>query len=321
MSRCRALVAAPLPSSLLKTAAAVLLSVLLSAMTAAANEPTATKMVQPVASDETCPPEPVIVPKTSPSSVPALLLDHSCWVSYAEAEKRSPLWVDVRSLPETRAAPMPGALQIPLHHVSTKAFLKEAPVVLIGNGVDDAEMAMTCHQLKGAGFTQLHMLRYGARSWHRAGQPFLGNAETIMALDTIDAGHFLRGQIAGVWQVVGVNLPEEVSAQFSASASTMLDAKNINQAVDQIRAVIRERQQTRANTEASAYVPTVIIVTVDETTTQQLRQRWRELSGAQDTDMLWLIGGWRDYAAFVEQQQRMAAIAANPPSLQRPCGA
>jgi rhodanese-related sulfurtransferase len=272
---------------------------------------------------ESCPPEPVVALKMLSPPTPTPILDHSCWINYAEAEKRSPLWVDVRPLPETRAAPMPGTLQIPLHQVSTKTFLRETPAVLIGNGADDAEMAMTCHQLKEAGFTQLRILRHGARAWYRAGKPLLGNAETIMALDTIDAGHFLRGKVARVWRVMGVNLPSEISTQLSALplpafTNTTSDEKNFDQALEQIRGFNKEWR--RADTGNSVYVPTTIIVAADETTAQQLRQRWRELHDTPDEDMLWLIGGWRDYVAFVEQQQRMAAIAANPPPLQRPCG-
>jgi rhodanese-related sulfurtransferase len=322
MPHCRILTAASLPPSLLKTMAAALL-LGMSMLTAAASEPAsvaqATQTVPAAVADEGCSPEPVVAPKTSPSPAPAPVLDHGCWIGYSEAEKLSPLWVDVRSLPETRAAPMPGALQIPLHRVSTKTFLKETPVVLIGNGTDDAEMAMICHQLKEAGFTQLRILRHGARTWYRAGQPLLGNAETIMALDSIDAGYFHRGQVARVWQVIGVNLPEK-ALQSPAFIGTVLDAKSLDQAVDQIHSLVRERQQTRTKTETAAYAPTAIIIAADETATQQLRQRWRELSGKPGSDVLWLVGGWNDYVTFVEQQRRIAAVAANPPPLQRPCG-
>ncbi|MDR0770090.1 MAG: rhodanese-like domain-containing protein [Burkholderiales bacterium] len=329
LRRC-ALTVAPLPPSLLKTTVAVLLSCM-SMLTVAATEPVSlaqtTQTAPTVVTDEGCLLEPAAVTTTTAKvlspPVPVPVLDHSCWIGYAEAEKRSPLWVDVRSLPETRAAPMSGALQIPLHQISTKTFLKEMPAVLIGNGADDAEMAMVCHQLKEAGFAQLRLLRHGARAWYRAGQPLLGNAETIMALDTIDAGYFLRGQVAQVWRVIGVDLPTEALAQLSASPSstfvgTALDAKAPDQTIDKIRTLVREWRRTDAGT--SAHVPTTIIVAADETATHQLRQRWRELSDVPDNDVLWLTGGWRDYVAFVEQQRRMAAIAANPPPLRHPCG-
>jgi rhodanese-related sulfurtransferase len=315
------LTAASLPPSLLKTMMAALL---LGApmLTAVASEPEPVVQAAPHAvADKDCSPEPAAAPKASPPDTPTPLLDHGCWINYAEAEKRAPLWVDVRPLPEARAALMPGALQIPLHQVSTKTFLKETFTVLVGNGTDDAEMAMTCHQLKKAGFTQLRMLRHGTRAWYRAGQPLLGNAETIMALNNIDAGYFHRGQVARVWRVIGVNLPVETSTSLPpAFVGTALNAKDLNQAVDQIQGIIREWQQTRVNTEASVYVPTTIIVAADEIATRQLWQRWRERSGEPDGEVLWLTGGWNDYVAFVEQQQRIAAIAANPPPLQRPCG-
>jgi rhodanese-related sulfurtransferase len=310
-----------LPSSLLKAMMAALL-LGMPMLTLAANDSTPVAQATqttPATMDEGCPPEPVAAPKASSSPAPAPVLDHGCWTGFTEAEKRSPLWVDVRPLPETRAAPIPGALQIPLPQVSTKTFLKETPVVLIGNGVDDAEMAMACYQLKEAGFTQLRVLRYGMRAWHRAGQPLLGNAETIMALDSIDAGYFHRGQVAQVWRLIGVNLSSEAS-QPPAFAGTVLDAKNPDQAVDQIRSFAQEGQPTRADIEASAYVPTTIVVAADEATTQQLRQRWREASDKPDNGVLWLTGGWNSYVAFVEQQRRIAAIAADPPPLQPPCG-
>lgn len=292
-------------SSLL-TAMAV---VLLSGMAISANAANETSMA-PAAfvADEGCAPAPVALPKASPSSVP--VLDHSCWINYRDAEKLVPLWVDVRPLPETRVAPLPGALQIPLHQVFTKTFLKETPAVLIGNGVDDAEMAMACRQLKDAGLAQTRILRHGVRAWYRAGQSLPGHAETIMALDTIGAEYFHRGQIAQAWRVVGVNLPEEALASYAVNAKTP------DQAVGQIRSLIRRW----ADTQTSTYAPTTVIVAADEAATQQLRQQWRALFGALSDDVLWLADGWSGYVAFVEQQQRVAAIAANPPPLRRPCG-
>lgn len=329
---------AVLSLSSLKTVAAVLLpgmAMLIAMLPAAANgfgpvgqeAPEIQRAVS--ANDEGCLPEPVAAPKAPSSSAPAPVFDHRCWVDYAEAEKGQAVWVDVRPLPEMRAAPMPGALQILLHQVSTKAFLKEALAVLIGNGVDDAEMAMACHQLKEAGFAQLRMLRHGARAWHRAGQPLLGNAETIMALDTIDAGYFHRGRVAGVWQVIGVDLPTETPATPSSKTISAIrgmktiDAGNPDQTVDKLEATIRELRQARAG-ETPVYAPTTVIVTADEAAMQQLRQHLRERLDKFGTpfpeNVLWLAGGWHDYAAFVEQQQRMAAIAADPPPLRRPCG-
>jgi rhodanese-related sulfurtransferase len=87
--------------------------------------------------------------------------------------------VDVRSPEDFKRLHIPGSLNIPLHAVKTKGFLRSVAVVLIHEGFQYSLLATECRQLTGMGFNVL-ILDGGLPAWERSGNKVAGD---LFALD------------------------------------------------------------------------------------------------------------------------------------------
>src|SRR5256885_14946064 len=94
-------------------------------------------------------------PVTWPRQVPPLALTPSCWMSPAEWRQRlvSPgaqaaMLVDVRPAQHRRATPIAQALQMDLPQLQGKRFLMQEEVILLGTGLDHADLDAACRQLR-----------------------------------------------------------------------------------------------------------------------------------------------------------------------------
>jgi len=89
-------------------------------------------------------------------------------------QKQRIVLVDIRRPEEFQAVRIPGALNIALHFIKTKAFLKEAPVVLVDGGYPDRLTDAACRELNAKGF-RASILKGGLLAWQRRGGPLQGD--------------------------------------------------------------------------------------------------------------------------------------------------
>lgn len=87
------------------------------------------------------------------------------------------LWVDVRDEAAFSAAHIPGALNIPLYAVKTKAFLRNKKVVLVGYGFEGSQLEAEATKLKNLGF-DTRIWYGGVRGWQRWGGKIEGSEAT-----------------------------------------------------------------------------------------------------------------------------------------------
>ena len=249
------------------------------------------------------------------SPTPKIADNASCWIDLAAVpgpDSPQPTWVDVRAAADARAAPVPGALAIPLAELRTKTFLQNTPVVLIGSGRDDADLARACGELKRAGFQQVKLLRGGIRAWVGDQRPVLADAAVLQNLDLIGPGEFHRQASGAPWLVLGIDLGPTEGTTVAMATLERIDAGG-----DAARALaaISRRQSEIARMSANERPNAIVIVTSDEANATRLRDMVR--SGGRG-DVLILQGGVAGYQAFLAQQQSIAAAAGKP--LVRSCG-
>lgn len=80
------------------------------------------------------------------------------------------LLIDVRPQAEFDQYRIAGSLNIPLHAIKTKAYLKTKPIVLVNEGFVIRPLAETCHSLNKAGF-KATILAGGLVAWkHKRGK-------------------------------------------------------------------------------------------------------------------------------------------------------
>lgn len=85
-----------------------------------------------------------------------------CLVSQRDLKKIKPrVLVDVRSKEVFEKGALPGSINVPEHHLSTRNFLKNKAVVLVGDSYRYPELYTYCEKLKQHGFRTVYVLEGG----------------------------------------------------------------------------------------------------------------------------------------------------------------
>jgi rhodanese-related sulfurtransferase len=277
-----------------------------------APEPSTLECTQ-LALAEVAAPRAVAVPPREVRSEPVAPYGE-CWLDLAAAQAwggGTPTFVDVRPASEMRGVRIAGALQIPLSDLAGKSFLKNTPVVLIGSGFDDAELARACAELKRSGFVHARLLRGGVRAWSAAGQP-LAVVGPAQPLDVIGPGEFHRHAFAAPWLVIGIDV--RADDDLPSMLATLRRVEANASAPRAVAAVVQARAEI-TDTPAAIRPSAVVIVARDGSS----GAKWYEaIRRERLPDVLFLDGGLIGYQRFLSEQQSIAASAGKP--LTRPCG-
>ena len=90
--------------------------------------------------------------------------------------------VDVRDGEEFRRVRIPGSLNIPIHALKTKGFLKPRDVVLVNAGFERSVLLEACRDLRRAGFSSVRLLEGGLAHWAALGGPILGDRTALASV-------------------------------------------------------------------------------------------------------------------------------------------
>ncbi len=277
-----------------------------------------------------------------PVQAAPVALDQACWISATEAaathpSTQPPTLVDVRPRSLQRAAPIARALQLELSDIASKRFLQQTPVLLLGTGMDNADVDQACRQLRQQGFAQLQAVQGGARSWQAAqagaaaGGPLLQplDAQTWIAAlgqgmhwTVISASEAMQGAPQAQWPVP----PEQLVA-------VRVDGKERDAKL--VAAIARAYQDRIQRASHAGYAQALVVIT-DGVVSDALRAQVEAAlvptadaskagrsASATSTAMAslpayWLNGGWPAYAQQVAQTAAIQQTANH--RLQAPCG-
>jgi rhodanese-related sulfurtransferase len=122
--------------------------------------------------------------------------DHSFLVSAKSVlhkikRKQKIILVDIRNPGEFERISIPGSINIALHFIKTKAFLKLEPLVLINEGYQDSQMEKECKHLRNKGFNAA-ILTGGILSWHRKGGRLKGDLFALNGYNKISPRIFFQ---------------------------------------------------------------------------------------------------------------------------------
>jgi rhodanese-related sulfurtransferase len=131
----------------------------------------------------------------------------SAAVSPAEAFlrlKREPdlLLVDVRGAADHTRLRIPGSLGLPLAFLESKRFLKGRPLILVGDGFQNAALVDACRRLRQTGLDAA-ILDGGVPAWSSKGYPLEGDRLALAALRRVS--------------------PQIVHREMESAAVTLLD--------------------------------------------------------------------------------------------------
>jgi len=125
-----------------------------------------------------------------------LSLIRSCTASLLTIDKLRLLkdfsFVDVRSSAEYDRYHITGSINIPLHQVKTKEFLKKMSVVLVNDGRSTADLEKTCVDLKQVGFDHVTVLEGGLFAWRANKRPLEGDPLAQAKLNRMSADEMIE---------------------------------------------------------------------------------------------------------------------------------
>ncbi len=137
------------------------------------------------------------------------LRNRSCLVSLSAIDKlrtqKNFSFVDVRSPTEYDSYRIAGSINIPLHLIKTKEFLKKMPVVLVNDGRTTLELEKFCGELRLAGFEHLAVLDGGLFAWHTNKRALEGDPVELSRLNRMSAEELFEARASTKWSVIDVS--------------------------------------------------------------------------------------------------------------------
>lgn len=109
----------------------------------------------------------------------------------AALEKKAIHLVDVRNAADFERYHIPGSLNIGLHAIRTKSFLKGKPLVLVNEGFVLGPLADGCKALNAAGF-KATILAGGLVAWKARGGRLIGDPFAMPDMNRVDPRDFLQ---------------------------------------------------------------------------------------------------------------------------------
>ena len=231
----------------------------------------------------------------------------SCWVDLRAAEQvamtaPATIWIDVRpGLARERDGLLRGAVQLPPSGIARRAALKDTPLILVGSGPDEADMASLCRELQQAGFKTVHALAGGSRAWARAGKPMATSQRDIRR---VLPEELLAGSASGYWSIVALDLSADEQSQLIAPPvlarqSAGLSPAELGRELSRLSAAMADRSTHHVHRE-------FLLVSKDEDTAKKLVEA---LPAAPGWSASWLGGGSAASAQYVQQWRGMTANA------------
>ena len=112
------------------------------------------------------------------------------------------MFVDVRDAGSFSRYRIPGSLNIPLHAVKTKAFLRPESIVLVDQGHVTGLLEAGCAELKRAGFLSVAVLQGGLRAWSAGRGPLEGEVSQANGLDRLMPVELFAERTGSDWLVL-----------------------------------------------------------------------------------------------------------------------
>jgi len=111
-------------------------------------------------------------------------------VFYKLKYKTGIILIDIRSPQDFKRLRIPGSINIPLHFIRSKTYLKPTPIVLIHEGFGYSRLISECRRLKSFGF-EISILDGGLSAWHREGGRLVGDLLALNDMRDISPKEFL----------------------------------------------------------------------------------------------------------------------------------
>lgn len=205
--------------------------------------------------------------------------------------------VDVRPAAEFSKYHIPGALNIPLHAIKAKPFLKAKPIVLVNKGYEVGPLAGACRILKTKGF-KVTIMAGGLCAWKSRGGALTGDHFSQRGMNHVTPQQFHKENAYDHQVVVRVTATAAAENWPGIPGNRKVALSNAKSAVSQIRKWIKAKQ--------SGPFSAVVLVAADE---KQGNRIQRLLADAGLLHQVFILHGGRQ---AYETHLNHAALAIKP---------
>jgi rhodanese-related sulfurtransferase len=224
--------------------------------------------------------------------------------------------VDVRPPEQFEKCRIPGSLNIPLYAVKTKSFLKDKPLVLVGEGWSTLLLEQECAELNEKGFGA-QMLRGGINAWLEGGGKGVSPADQS-SVNRMDPSAFFVEKDYDHWLLIDVSDKEDLLFReiFPDAARISFD-KSPEKSARAVKDLVEGRQ-------ASGPVM-LLFLSADGEGYDAVE---KAVAGAGIKNDFYLRGGWKGYTAYLKElsakpQTKTTATSMGSTRqkvLKKPCG-
>lgn len=225
--------------------------------------------------------------------------NRSCLVSLSALDKlrtkKDFSLVDVRSPAEYDRYRIADSINIPLHLVKTKEFLKKLSVVLVNDGRSTTELEKKCGELKQAGFDHVSVLEGGLFAWYVNKRALEGDPAAQSKLNRMTAEELFEERTASNWSVIDVSTPGKSKdmRRWLPAKVTAIPIKSKGDSVARITSAIS--QQRKQNPQGR-----LLLIADDDVAYDRIDARLKKSGIA--PSVLRLDGGLKAYREHVTKQ-------------------
>lgn len=166
---------------------------------------------------------------------PAKHRTEGCYISVdgaISALKSRGMIVDVRDPQAFEKYRIANSLNMPLHAVRTKGFLRSVPVILVNEGRDTAPLDTACQDLRRAGFNKVAVLDGGLNAWRQKAGTLAGDVVAQKELNKMTPAELFEESVYSDWliadfsgqgkSVVSKYLPQAVARSYISDEKRFL---------------------------------------------------------------------------------------------------
>lgn len=193
-------------------------------------------------------------------------VDLSCAISAPDAlsllGKPETVVVDTRSANEFGEFQIDGSLNLSASALRHKTYLRDARLVLVGNGKSERVLYEACAELKKNGFKQVHVLRGGLAAWLSYGQPISGKTPGINSLVQLSPAElWAESQFDANLILVS---SRETSIQNQVPSAILISQLNKDVVISGVERRQKERKKTsKAVAKENSLASVVLVATSD----------------------------------------------------------
>lgn len=228
----------------------------------------------------------------------------NCLISINEVDKLQRhidfSFVDVRTASEFEKYRLSDSINIPLHQIKTKGFLKTRTVVLVNEGRNTSELEAACIELRRNGFEKLSVLNGGLFAWNVANRNLEGNAFEQLSLNHLKPEELFELRTNKGLTVLDVSstVKKDPLRKWLPDQVLKVPFKNSSRekSLVQIEAAIKKQYKLRPSSR-------LLLIADNNDVYELLNERLKK--SKLSSRLLRLDGGINEYREYVARQQAL----------------